>query len=87
MSPRFLLLSRPGCHLCEEMVGLLESVLPAYDESFAVEDVDSRPDWRLRFGDVIPVLLRDGRPVAKIRLDRERLQRIVEPTRVRRAEP
>ncbi len=63
------------------MEQLLASVLPGYGESFVLEDVDSRPDWRHRFGEVIPVLLRDGKPVAKIKLDRQRLERIVEQTR------
>lgn len=63
------------------MESLLAAVLPEYSESFVVENVDSRADWRERFGEVIPVLLRDGRPVAKIRLDRTQLERIVEGTR------
>lgn len=74
---RFQLLTRPGCHLCEEMERLLSQELPRHGESFTVEDVDSRPDWRRRFGEVIPVLLRDGRAVAKVRLKRRRLERIV----------
>ena len=80
---RFQLLSRAGCHLCQEMEQLLAAVLAGHGESYVVEDVDSDPEWRRRFGEVIPVLLRDGSPVAKIRLDRERLQRIVMRARSR----
>ena len=65
------------------MEQLLASVLPGHDESYVVEDVDSCPEWRRRFGEVIPVRLRDGKPVAKVRLDRQRLERIVEGTRAR----
>jgi len=65
------------------MEQLLAAVLPGHGESYVVEDVDSDPEWRRRFGEVIPVLLRDGSPVAKIRLDRERLQRIVMRARSR----
>lgn len=82
---RFQLLSRPGCHLCEEMEVLLRSVLPDYGETFVVEAVDSRPEWRRRFGEIIPVLLRDGKPVAKIRVDRQRLERIIKRARARSA--
>jgi hypothetical protein len=74
---RFQLLSRPGCHLCSEMEQLLDEVLSAHGESYSVENVDAKPEWRSRFGEVIPVLLRDGAPVAKIRVDRRRLERIV----------
>ena len=79
---RFQLLSRPDCHLCEEMERLLAAVLPPLGEGYVVENVDSRPEWRRRFGEVIPVLLRDGKPVAKIRLDRAGLERLVARRRV-----
>lgn len=78
---KFQLLSRPACHLCHEMEDLLSRVLPEMGESFVVEDVDSDPEWRQRYGDVIPVLLRNGKPVAKIRLDERRLERIVRRSR------
>ena len=72
-----MLLSRAGCHLCDVMEELLAEVLPLYGESFVVADVDSKAEWRRRYGEVIPVLLREGTPVAKIRLDRRQLERIV----------
>ena len=73
----FQLLTRPDCHLCNEMALLLDEILPSYGLSYESRNVDEDEGWRRRFGDVVPVLLRDGRPVAKIRLDRRRLQRIV----------
>ncbi len=82
---RYQLLSRADCHLCHEMEQLLAMVLPVHGESYVVEDVDSDPEWRRRFGEVIPVLLRDGNPVAKIRLDQKRLERIVVRARSRTA--
>lgn len=78
VTPRFQLLSRPGCHLCHEMEGLLREVLPELGIQLTVHDVDSDLEWRSRYGEVIPVLLRDGQPVAKIRLDRRRLVRLVQ---------
>jgi len=84
VSPRFQLLARPRCHLCHEMEGLLREVLPDMGLEFTVHDVDSDPGWRSRFGEVIPVLLRDGKPVAKVRLDRRRLIRLAERSRRRR---
>jgi hypothetical protein len=57
---RLLLLSRPGCCLCDEMEDeLLAEFGP---QAFAVErvDVDSRPEWRQRYGLLIPVLLDDA---------------------------
>lgn len=77
MNARYRLLTRPGCHLCEEMRRLLDEVLPAFGLGYETVDVDRVPEYRRRFGDVVPVLLRDDLPVAKIRLDRPTLERIV----------
>jgi hypothetical protein len=40
-------------------------------------DVDRSPALRERWGDTVPVLLRDGRAVAKVRLTEEALRRIL----------
>lgn len=73
----WLLLGRPGCHLCDEMATLLDSVLPKFGQTYEVVCVDDIPVYRDRWGDVIPVLLRDGLPVAKIRTDPRSLERII----------
>ncbi len=78
----FELLSRPGCHLCDEMAAELDAVLPAHGFTYKVVDVDSDPALRARFGGEIPVLLRDGKTVAKVRLRPGQLARIVERRRV-----
>jgi hypothetical protein len=76
-SASYEMLTRPGCHLCDEMAVVLDEVLPALGLSWSSRDVDAEPEMRARFTDVVPVLLRDGRPVAKVRLDRRTLERIV----------
>jgi len=76
------LVTREGCHLCDEMAALLDDVLPGYGLSWSPRDVDVEPELRARFTDVVPVLLRDGQPVAKARVDRRTLVRIVEGRRV-----
>jgi hypothetical protein len=75
------LVTREGCHLCDEMAAVLDNVLPAYGLTWSPRDVDAEPELRSRYTDVVPVLLRDGAPVAKIRLDRRSLIRIVEGRR------
>jgi hypothetical protein len=75
------LVTREGCHLCDEMAAVLDDVLPAYGLTWSPRDVDAEPELRSRYTDVVPVLLRDGAPVAKIRLDRRSLIRIVEGRR------
>jgi len=71
------LVTRKNCHLCDEMKGVLDSELPALGLAYDLVDVDSDSALCARFGDSVPVLLRNGRPVAKVRLDRRQLLRIV----------
>ena len=70
--PRFELLTRRGCHLCDAMAAQLEAAGLDYGSI----DVDRHPELRARFSDVVPVLLRDGKPVAKVRVDVATLRRL-----------
>lgn len=63
-SPDYLLLTRDGCGLCEEFEHALRAQHPQL--AVAMADVDSRDDWRRRYGLRIPVLLdRWGEAVAE----------------------
>lgn len=57
--PRFLLLTRPECHLCEAFEEALREHLAGMSYQLDVDDVDRRGEWRLRYGARIPVLLDD----------------------------
>lgn len=52
---RLTLLTREGCELCEEFERELRVHFPAVELQHA--DVDSRDEWRRRYGLRIPVLL------------------------------
>ena len=54
--PVLLLLTRPGCELCEEFRAELEQAFP---NRFELREacVDDDPDWQRRYGLKIPVLL------------------------------
>ena len=73
----WVLLSRPGCHLCDEMASHLADVLPRFDLVYEVVCVDDDDAYRERWGEQIPVLLRDGVAVAKVRTDPQALERII----------
>jgi glutaredoxin len=78
---RFALVTRQDCHLCEVMARTLDEILPRYGLSWEAIDVDADPRLRARFAEVVPVLLRDGQPVAKVRVDASTLRRLVERKR------
>jgi glutaredoxin len=71
------LYSRPGCHLCDDMKAVVARV--AQTIPMAVDEIDISTDLELerRYGEQVPVLLVDGRPAAKGRIDDESLLRIL----------
>jgi hypothetical protein len=76
VSETFRLLTRPGCHLCEEMKARALPLLSARGDTLAEVDVDSEAALRERFGNEIPVLLdSEGRVVAKVRDGADALKR------------
>jgi len=78
---RLRLLSRPGCHLCDEMRREVDDILEGSPREWEIVDVDSDPALAREFGEVIPVLYVGGRLFAKTRLPpvatRFRLRRAV----------
>ncbi len=64
--------SRRGCHLCELM---LEELVPLCRDraTIRVLDTDSREDWRLAYGQRVPVLCAEGREISVAHLDRDAL--------------
>ncbi len=66
--PALRLLTRPGCHLCDEMKVKVLPLVAALGGTLSEVDVDSDPVLSERFGLEIPVLLdEEGRVVAKLR--------------------
>ena len=75
MTPGFLLYSRPGCGLCEEMLAELQAMPALQDLRIDVLDVDAEPAARVRYGHKIPVLLFAGELVCHGRLDAEEVHK------------
>jgi len=75
LSP-LVLLTRPECGLCEDMVNELEALRASHTlPPLRLLDVDSDPDLQRRFGLKIPVLMLDHVPICSVRLDRDELLR------------
>lgn len=66
--PRLRLLSRPGCHLCDEMRAAVAPLVAEAGGTLESVDVDSDPALAARYGNEIPVILdADGKVLAKVR--------------------
>ncbi len=81
---RLRLLSRPDCHLCEQMRRDVDALLAGEPRTWEEVDVDSDPALAARYGNSIPVLFVNDRLFAMIRLPRLaaalRLRRAAERT-------
>jgi hypothetical protein len=71
VSPHVSFYTRPGCHLCEVALEVIESVGQEQDFSLDVIDIEGDTELTQRYGDKIPVVLVDGRLHAKYRVDRD----------------
>lgn len=50
------LYTRPGCHLCEQMLSALQPLRREFEFTVAEVDVDADPRLRRRYGTDVPVL-------------------------------
>jgi predicted thioredoxin/glutaredoxin len=68
-----VLITRQGCHLCDEALGALRSlgVEPEQRDVDADEDLFALYDWR------VPVVLVEGRVVAEGQIDQEGLRKVL----------
>ena len=71
----FLLYSRDGCGLCEEMLSELAAIPQISAVGLEVADVDADPAIRGRYGHKVPVLLLGGELVCHGRLALEELDK------------
>jgi hypothetical protein len=76
VTPRLQLLTRAGCHLCEQAATTLAEVAAeaGLDEPAQV-DVDADPGLQAEYGDRVPVVLLDGREHSYFTVDVPRLRR------------
>lgn len=73
-----MLLSRDGCHLCEQMLQELAALEQAGQIPMVqVLDVDSDPERARQFGLKVPVLLLDGSVICHYTLNSNELLRIL----------
>ena len=62
------LLSRPNCHLCDQMRADVDRLLAEEPHAWEIVDVDSDDEIARRWSDSIPVLFVNGRLFAKGRV-------------------
>lgn len=73
-TPRILVLTRPGCHLCEAAVATIAAVCSETGADWAERDITGDEELTRRYTDQIPVTFVDGRQHDFWRVDASRLR-------------
>lgn len=76
---RLTIYSKPGCHLCDEMKAIVRSAI-AGSPDISLDEIDISADRDLteRYGLEIPVLMVDGKKVAKYRVSPADVRKMIE---------
>lgn len=74
MTPRVLLLGKPGCHLCDEARQVVARVTADLGETFEERSILDDPELQERYWEQIPVTLVDGEQHDFWRVDEGRLR-------------
>jgi len=69
------LYTREGCHLCDVVAEQLQKIQKETPFSVETVDVDSDPALAERYGMEVPVVMLDGKKLAKYHLDEDMLRR------------
>jgi hypothetical protein len=75
MKPKLTLYSRKDCCLCDDMKAIVRQVAAKVPVEFEEIDIDNAAELRARYGNVIPLLLIDGRKAFKYRVTAEVLEK------------
>jgi glutaredoxin len=68
------LLSRPGCHLCEQARAVIERVAAELGVPWTERDITRAPEDLARYSEMIPVTFIDGIQHDYWRVDEQRLR-------------
>jgi glutaredoxin len=71
------LLSKPGCHLCDDARDVVSRVVAGRDVQVTELSILDDPELRERYAEEIPVVLVDGRVHTIWRVDPTRLDRVL----------
>ncbi|MER5453684.1 MULTISPECIES: glutaredoxin family protein [unclassified Micromonospora] len=71
--PRLTLITRPGCHLCEDAKAALDRVVAVTGDRWIEQDVSGDAEMEREYGDRLPVVLLDGKEHGYWRVEEQRL--------------
>ncbi|HEY1487049.1 MAG TPA: glutaredoxin family protein [Micromonosporaceae bacterium] len=72
---RITLFTKPGCHLCDDARVAVQRIAAAAGVGWTEIDITDDDDLMDEYGEMIPVILLDGRVHGYWRVEEERLRR------------
>ena len=72
---RLALITRPGCHLCDDAKAALDRVVAATGDKWVELDVTGDEELEREYGDRLPVVMLDGKEHGYWRVEEDRLLR------------
>lgn len=81
MTARITLLTRPGCHLCDEARAVVSKVAQDTGTGWVEQNIDDDAELTERYTDEVPVVLVDGAQHAFWRVDEQRLRQALQRRR------
>ncbi|MEO3777035.1 glutaredoxin family protein [Micromonospora sp. B11E3] len=72
---RLTLITRPGCHLCDDAKAALDRVVAVTGDRWVEWDVTDDVELEREYGDRLPVVLLDGKEHGYWRVEEDRLLR------------
>ncbi|MEU4398864.1 glutaredoxin family protein [Micromonospora orduensis] len=72
---RLALITRPGCHLCDDAKAALDRVVAVTGDKWVEWDVSDDVELEREYGDRLPVVMLDGKEHGYWRVEEERLLR------------
>jgi glutaredoxin len=78
--PRITLYTKPGCHLCDDAKIAIERISGQTGAGWTEIDIESDPALMHEYGEMIPVILLDGRIHGYWRVEEDRLLRALQPS-------
>lgn len=73
--PRVRVLTRTGCHLCDDAVAVVAQVCAETGDSWVVDDIDTDPELARVYTEQVPVVFVDGAQHDYWRVNPGRLRR------------
>ncbi|MGH2863457.1 MAG: glutaredoxin family protein [Solirubrobacteraceae bacterium] len=72
-----VLYTRPGCHLCEDALALIEQVRTRVPFELEQRDIESDDEWFRRYLERIPVVEIEGHEAFELFVDERRFEQML----------